>query len=151
MEHLSSSGVGAFRISCVSCSSAWRLKDELRIQGFGLYSLSSVGVTDKRSLLRALAEGFSLDLPKGSGLTSWDAFSDLLWQQLMEQPNHRVVLFWSDAHLMLDGHLTLLLETLEVLQGVAETVESQEQNGECHPVLLRIVLEGTGPNFVDCS
>jgi hypothetical protein len=147
MEHLSPLGVGAFRISCISSSSGTRLKDKLRSEGFGIYSFDSASICDKPSLLQALKECFSLEIPQGSSLTSWDAFSDLVWQQLMEQPSNRVVLFWENAHSMLNGRLGLMLDALEVLQSVGDTVEKQEKDDECHPVLLRIVLEGMGPNF----
>lgn len=147
MEHLSKHNIGTFRVACVASTSADVLRTDLETAGFACYVLDSSSIIDKESFLGRLSHGFELSDDSSYRLTSWDATADLLWQKLMEQPKYKVAIMWRDAHLMLDGRLQLLLDCLEFLLGVAETVERQDVTADCHPVFLRVVLIGEGPNF----
>ncbi|MCA8984768.1 MAG: hypothetical protein KDA76_13470 [Planctomycetaceae bacterium] len=147
MEHLSKHGSGTFRVACLKARSEDVLHAELHEAGFTCYFLESHAITDSDSFLEELCHGCHLSHPPGVKLTSWDAAADLLWQRIMEQPQSRVAIVWWDAHLLLDGRLQLLLDCLEFLQGVGEVTEHQAESLDCHPVLLRVVLLGEGPNF----
>lgn len=147
MEHLSQHEIGTFRVSCIASRYEETLRTDLERAGFACYWLDSHCITDKESFLKELSRGCGLSVDPAIKLTSWDATADLLWQGLMEQPKNKVAIIWRNANVMLDGKLQLLLDCLEFLQGVAETVEKQEVTVDCHPVLVRVVLMGDGPNF----
>jgi len=133
---------GAFRIVCAPSSSAGGLRTDLREAGFESYFLDSTVIVDKHSFLAELQCKCRLDMLPGSKLTSWDAASDLLWQQLMAQSSIKAVIVWENAQVMLEGRLQLLLNCLELLLSVAELTERQDQSADLHPVMLRIVLLG---------
>ena len=151
MEHLSKNDIGTFRVACISSVSMDILRADLSAAGFDCYFLDSNHIRNKESFLGELAKACSLNHDPTVALTSWDAASDILWQRLMEQPKGKVAVIWRDAHLLLDGRLQLLLDSLELLLGVADIVERQEATLECHPVLLRVVLTGQGCNFLAWS
>ncbi len=147
MENLSSTHIGYFRVVCVSSYSWDEVNSSLRSQGFVLYNLESEGIVDKKSLLRNLVQSFELVLPDNDPLTSWDAASDLLWQVLMDGTANQVALLWKDSQKMLESNLQLFLNAIEFFQGVAETVERQENTTDTHSVLFRIVAFGTDQRY----
>lgn len=146
-EHLSKEQPGVFRVRCLDANSESLLHADLHAAGYTCYFLEASAMRDKTSFLAELCHGCHLAHKPGHPLTSWDVAADLLWQQLMEQPRSKAAIVWWDAHLLLEHRLSLLLDGLEFLQGVAESAERQRPSADCHPVLLRIVLLGEGPNF----
>lgn len=146
-EHLSGNGLGSFRAVCVSVASLPTVRANLEAQGFRASVLDSTGVDNKAALLAALADCFGATDYANNGLSSWDAASDLIWQELMDRPDKRVALMWNHADVMIANHLQLFLDGLEMLYALGDTLERQETTADTHPVLLRIVVFGEGRNF----
>jgi hypothetical protein len=151
MEHLSSSDVGTFRTVCVSTGSFHVLKANLDLMGFALYSFDSKPVHDSPTFLRELARCFGILDPGAKKIRSWDGASDLIWQELMARPEKRAAILIRDAHVLVGRRMQVLLDALDVLFALADSVEKQKVTAGTHPVLLRIVLIGDGPSFPDWS
>jgi hypothetical protein len=145
MSHPAAPPMGPFLVTCVSEASSGLLDSALHAHGFDCYRVDSQSITSKQTLLAAFIQGFSLE--SNQLLDSWDVAADLIWQKLMSQSSNRAALIWHNAHRMLTGELQLLLDAIELLMGVAKTVESQASGDGCHPVLFRVYLVGEGKNF----
>ena len=146
MEHFSRHSIGTFRVACVGASSVEQLFSALDIDGFVRYEIDSREIKCKLTLLKALTVGFDLDHEVGR-LESWDAAADLLWQRLMDQGSNKAALIWHNVEQSLANDLQLFLDAVELLLGVAETVERQVPGNGCQAVVFRVFLVGSGANF----
>lgn len=147
MTHLSSVGFGTFRVVCISSSSWEEVELSLSSRGCDLYFFESEGVVDKHTFLECLLRSFQIPTPTHGAVTSWDAASDLLWQSFMQRPAYQVVLFWRDSQKIIEMRLQLFLDALQFFQDLADTVESQVNSEDTHPVLFRLIAFGEGLNF----
>jgi hypothetical protein len=146
-EHLSPNCIGSFRALCISTNSLNAVRLSLESQQFRTYLLDTAGVNDKASLLQAIVGCFRPPASAPEGLSSWDAAPDLVWQTLMERPEGRVALLWLHADHMLAERLQLVLDSLEMLEYLGNSLERQKLGRGCHPVIFRIVLLGEGTCF----
>lgn len=144
-DHLSSTSLGTFRNVCLSAHSEGALIAGLTQYKANIYSIDLEKVADKGLFLDALGKAFNFP----TKITNWDAASDLVWEKLIESTANQAALIFRNSQTLLNNNLQLFLDVLEFLFGVAEIIEREKKSSDTHPVLLRIILLGDGPNFPD--
>jgi hypothetical protein len=148
VEHLTSQSIGTFSITCVSAESLPALRNVLSSHTFRCYDVDGSSIIDKNSLLAAFSAAFALGrLGEVSGLSSWDALSDLLWQHFMEQEDAHAAVIWLSADRMLRGQLQLLVDAITVFIELTNVLAAGSGDDPSTRILLRWVLIGEGDNF----
>jgi hypothetical protein len=66
---------------------------------------------------------------------------------LIERQDNWAALLWDDADKFMATQLQLFVDIVEVLYGVSYNLRPKKIPSDVHPVGIRIVLFGTGPNF----
>ena len=123
-----------------------QLRKALPKAGFAVYTLTPSHGVGEEALFAWLVDAFRTKEFYPDEISTWDGLSDVIWQALQGRPEQRVALIWRDADVIMATQLQLFLDALELLHHVADTVR-EATRGNVHPVVLRIVLLGTGLNF----
>ncbi len=122
-------------INCFASTALDHVTAALSDQGFAVVRFDGDGVTDKASFL----ERADRDLPRPADLHphNWDALNDTLWNGLDDLGQPAIAIVWTDAQQMVAGDLQDFLTAVDIMAGVARSVDAS--------VLL--VFIGDGPAF----
>jgi hypothetical protein len=134
--------VGGFVARCINVASLSYLLKSLESLGFTLYSVDGSTITTKRALFDGLSSTLSLWDDSSERVDGWDAFSDLMWQRLVELDLDKVALVCKSADTIASANLQLLIEWIEIcilLQGVITQHRLDHQQA---PLLIRLYLIG---------
>lgn len=113
-------------------------------QGYEVLKIDGENIYDAKTFFRTVKEILPFD-PPISGKVNWDAFSDSLWEGIMNLGNQKVAIVWTKVDNMLEHGLAGLIDAIRSLIDVSTSLYNDVEDTE--RVSLIIFLIGKGNNF----
>ncbi|MCX7748961.1 MAG: barstar family protein [Clostridia bacterium] len=118
---------------------------DLSSQDFEVLEIDGDCIYDSKTFFKAVKDSLPFD-PPISGKVNWDAFSDSLWEGIMNLENQKVAIVWTKAENMLNYGLGGLIDAIRALTDVSTSLYNDAENDK-ERVTLTIFLIGKGNNF----
>lgn len=114
-------------------------------QGYKVLEIDGKNIFDAKSFFKNVKDTLPFD-PPISGRVHWDAFSDSLWEGIMNLGKQKVAIVWTKVDNMLEYGLAGLIDAVRSLADVSTSLYNDVEDIE--RVSLEIFLVGKGKNFL---
>lgn len=132
-------------ISCLKKSELGKLISELKKMEYFILLIDGSDIKDAKAFFSKVKNELPFD-PPITGSIHYDAFSDSLWEGIVNLKKEKVAIVWTKSDNMLSHGLLDLLNISQTFLDVAR--ELYGMNPEIsHPIILKIFLMGTGENY----
>ena len=137
-----------FTTYCATSDSSREIQRTLTDRKLTVYLMNALNVVDKATFLRTLGDALtSPEVAPSEYWRSWDGAADDAWQCLLDQPQPQAAILIEHADALVHRDLSLFVQIVEFLAGLARSLLRAKEVGGDRRVLLRVVFFGDGPNF----
>lgn len=101
-------------ISCINKKSITELKKHLRENGYHIYEIDGTEIINAKTFFAEIVKVLPQNPPL-SGRENYDAFTDSVWEGIVDLELDKVAILWTDVNNILNGGLEDLLKIVRSL------------------------------------